>query len=424
MQSFCRHLPAVLLGVCIAVIGTTALPARTIVEAGNATVWKYRDDGGDPGAEWRQAEYDDSHWKSGSAPLGFGESGIGTVVYAGPDDRHRPVAAWFRRKFNAELNPGESLVLLLCVDDGAVVYLNGDEIARVNMPAGPVTAATFARQTVGDDQEGFYRRLQVPAEKLHTGRENLLAVEVHQATAASSDLFFDLALKVLPAAGVEARISPEAREVVIAYRTRHFIGPRVKVSDGYIDGGRGMEVDASGGAASGREILMVDRERDRELAADLAFARSASLRAAPPRARVRLIATWIDERMTPPGGSRWVVETAGQLENEFKSKPVLIGDWVDQCQAGVCRHRALMFKILADEAGLRAALVRGNIASQVPPGFAHAWNEVELDGGERVLVDIMQNGGSSIFPAVTDAEVVKRYLKVDGKPWYGPAAEN
>lgn len=426
MQLLSHYLPSSLLTIwaLTAVLRPAVLPARTVIEAGDATAWKYFDGDDEPPGDWRQDHYDDSHWKSGNAPLGFGETRVCTRVNSGPDDQHRPITTYFRRRFNAsQLEPGEGLVLLLCVDDGAVVYLNGQEIARMNMPEGRVDGTTLARRTIGNDEEGFYHRWHVPAENIHADQENLLAVEVHQATANSSDLFFDLALKVAPAMKVEAEVSAGARKVVMAYRTRHLIGPRVEVPDGYIDGGRAMQVDAAGGAASGREILMVDREHDKELAADLAFARSAALRALPPLERAQRVVARIDKRTTPPGGSRWVVETVGQLEVEFKNRPVLIGDWLDLCQAGVCRHRALLFKILADEAGLRASLVRGNFAPEGPPGLPHAWNELELSDGDRVLVDVMHNGGSPRFPIVTDPEVIKHYLKVDGTPWYGPEAK-
>ncbi len=104
-----------------------------------------------------------------------------------------------------------------------------------------------------------------------------------------------------------------------------------------------------------------------------------------------------------------LIKTADELEGEFRNKPVLIGDWVDQAQAGECRHRALLFKILADEAGLDVALVRGNYAGGSPPG--HAWNEASLGDGRRVIVDVMHDGARPRCLEVTAPEVIERYLK-------------
>jgi transglutaminase-like putative cysteine protease len=164
----------------------------------------------------------------------------------------------------------------------------------------------------------------------------------------------------------------------------------------------------------------VDRIDDAELADDLAFARSAELRSLPPLERAQRLADRIQRKTTPRGGARWVTATVMQLEAEFCNKPILIGDWVDQCQAGVCRHRSLLFKILADEAGLKAALVRGNYAGgdDSGRGAPHAWNEIVLDDGRRLLVDLMLGGGRQDLPEVTSPAVARHYLRVDNTPWY------
>ena len=68
-----------------------------------------------------------------------------------------------------------------------------------------------------------------------------------------------------------------ALHVTQTYNERHYVGPDVKIPDGYLDGGRHMAIDAKHRATSEREILRVDRRRDVELARDLAFARSREL---------------------------------------------------------------------------------------------------------------------------------------------------
>jgi CRISPR-associated protein Csh2 len=76
----------------------------------------------------------------------------------------------------------------------------------------------------------------------------------------------------------------------------------------------------------------------------------------------------------------------------------------------------LLFKVLADDAGLKAALVRGNYAKGGTNGFAHAWNEVVLDDGRRLLVDVMHHGSKPVFPEITAGYVVQHYLKENKLP--------
>jgi hypothetical protein len=397
----------------VALFQPVVLLARTMVEAGPATAWQYLDAGPTPDAAWTQLGFDASQWKSGKAPLGYGETRLATVLDT------KPFIAWFRHEFDAsEIKAGEGLVILLCVDDGAAVYLNGKELNRTNLPEGPLTETTTALRTLGDTEEGDYLRIHVPAVALRKEGKNVLAVEVHNISIRSSDLYFDLALKTVPAA-TTAEVTAGAGKVVKLFNQEHFLGPDVIIPDGYIDGGRGMKIDAGGDADSRREILAVDREHDVELAADLAFARSAELRALPELERAQRIAERIDRETTPPGGMRWLEKTTEDLQKEFTGKALLIGDWVDQCHSGVCRHRSLLFKILADEAGLKSALVRGNFLKEKPPGFAHAWNEIVLENGKRLLVDVMHNGGKAVFRELTEPYVIEHYRKVDDTPWYG-----
>ena len=42
--------------------------------------WRFVDTGDVPPADWTQAEFDDSEWKEGRAPLGYGEEVIGTQL--------------------------------------------------------------------------------------------------------------------------------------------------------------------------------------------------------------------------------------------------------------------------------------------------------------------------------------------------------
>ena len=96
--------------------------------------WKYLDDGSDQGTAWRSPAFNDSAWNSGPAELGYGDGDEQTVINGGPAG-DRLITTYFRKTFNVADPAGFSfLKLRLMRDDGAVVYLNGTEIRRGNLP--------------------------------------------------------------------------------------------------------------------------------------------------------------------------------------------------------------------------------------------------------------------------------------------------
>lgn len=107
----------------------------------------------------------------------------------------------FRTRFDFAGDPAAvSLALDLLVDDGAVVWLNGAEVLRQNMPQGVVGADTPARVIIDDAQ--FVRGLPIPSDALVEG-QNVLVVAVHQAEEAPADLRF--------AAALQATVRPPAQ---------------------------------------------------------------------------------------------------------------------------------------------------------------------------------------------------------------------
>ncbi len=77
------------------------------------------------------------------AEFGYGDGDETTVVGYGPSASSKYITTYFRTSFTAESAP-DDLTLQLLADDGAVVYLNGVEAVRDNMPTGPITADTRA----------------------------------------------------------------------------------------------------------------------------------------------------------------------------------------------------------------------------------------------------------------------------------------
>lgn len=100
-----------------------------------------------------------------------------------------PTTVLFRGHFELDADPMLTTLWLTCeIDDGAVVYLNGEEVLRENMPAGPIGANTLASMP-----DAANLSAAIPSSALVRGA-NVLAVEVHQAASPDSDLRFACAL--------------------------------------------------------------------------------------------------------------------------------------------------------------------------------------------------------------------------------------
>jgi spore coat protein CotH len=167
-------------------------------------VWRYEQSGNNLGSSWREPGFNDTAWPQGAA-LHYNED----EPLPGP--KNTPLnlgfpTYYFRTTFDAAVLPAgvQSLSLALVVDDGAIVYLNGQEIVRVGMDPGPVNYFTFANRNVPEGEvEGPFI---IPASLLAPG-QNVLAVEVHQSTLNSTDVAFGATLDaVIPATDNSANI--------------------------------------------------------------------------------------------------------------------------------------------------------------------------------------------------------------------------
>ncbi|HJN90731.1 MAG TPA: lamin tail domain-containing protein [Verrucomicrobiota bacterium] len=155
------------------------------------TEWKYYTEGKNLGTIWRKAEYDDSAWLNGKSYLGKATSRqkykMATTLTMGA------TTFYFRKTFNFDRpTGGGELQMRYLVDDGAVFYLNGKQLHRVNMKErGSIRYTTRALSTVRDAELSDH--IILPGEYLKQG-ENILAVEVHQYSTNDRDLAFGLSL--------------------------------------------------------------------------------------------------------------------------------------------------------------------------------------------------------------------------------------
>ena len=166
-------------------------------------IWRYLDDGSDQGTAWREAGYDDSAWAEGAGQLGYGDSNEPdtTVVGFGPSPSNKFTTTYFRRTFEASnVERAVGLTVSVLRDDGAIVYINGQEVARDNLPDGEVTSTTFAESGVSGSNEREFFPFEVDPAVLVNG-QNVIAVEVHQESPNSSDMSFDCKLDAIYSQG-------------------------------------------------------------------------------------------------------------------------------------------------------------------------------------------------------------------------------
>ncbi len=168
-------------------------PTVTTVVASNQS-WRYFDTGQAPSG-WSGAGFTDSSWKSGRAQLGYGDGDEATVIGYGPSSTSKYPAAYFRTTFTWNGATATRVVANLLADDGAVVYLNGTEVARDNMPTGTITYNTLAASGRSGTTETTTRSFTLPTGSLRQGT-NVVAVEVHQDTRTSSDLSMQMSVQV------------------------------------------------------------------------------------------------------------------------------------------------------------------------------------------------------------------------------------
>ena len=173
-----------------------AIDSTAVLVAAGST-WKYRDAAVAPPSDWNTVGFDDGAWASGAAQLGYGDGDETTTLSYGADPNNKPLACYFRNQFNITNTAGVSqLKLRLLADDGAVAYLNGVEIWRTNMPSGAINFNTAAITAISGSGESTWTEQTIPANLLVQGN-NVLAVEIHQSSANSSDLSFDFEVSSL-----------------------------------------------------------------------------------------------------------------------------------------------------------------------------------------------------------------------------------
>lgn len=162
-----------------------ARPSDTLLAAGST--FQYFDEGTPP-STWAHPSFNAISWKSGAAPLGYGQGDEKTNMAKG-------LAHYARTTFDvADPKKYDHVVLWLQRDDGAAVYLNGTLVVRSNLPSGTLDSQTLASEIVSYAAERAWLPFSVSTKLLQAG-QNVVAVELHQSSLTSSDAVLDMRIE-------------------------------------------------------------------------------------------------------------------------------------------------------------------------------------------------------------------------------------
>ena len=220
---------------------STAFQAQTTIFPLGSS-WKFNDNDVALVSTWKDANYDTSTWASGNGPLGYGDP-VTTSFVSGVD------TAYLTKDFTVNLaDLTTTMEFGIRRDDGIIVYLNGEEVIRDNMPTGVVTHTTLSSTTIDGAAETAINIFSIPKNKFVQGN-NRISVELHNRSTTSSDLTIDAYLKntgtVTPPANTctgthiscFTSIVPTAQTSKLIIPAEHRYQMILKEGDAYTEGG-------------------------------------------------------------------------------------------------------------------------------------------------------------------------------------------
>jgi hypothetical protein len=199
--------------------GGVSSSGQEIQVFGFTAEWKYEPSGTNPPSNWMSLDYDDSYWPAGQGAfstfstenlLGLAPINSGAEIYNPYPIPGNVPSHYYRSRFSFRYpTTNVTLVASNLIDDGAVIYLNGIELARIAMPTGAVDHTTVATR----DNEVSSRGTEIIrfAPPPHLQEENLLAVEVHQGSPFSTDTVFAMSLSARFPLAINILSQPESQ---------------------------------------------------------------------------------------------------------------------------------------------------------------------------------------------------------------------
>lgn len=151
-----------------------------------------------PGDDWYKIDYDSSSWKVGHGIFGYkNTTPFDTGLNYGPDADNKYPTYFFRKTFNLDLDvlkQLDTMVFNLNADDGAIIFLNNQEVMRYNYPENTPIDYTKGVSALGGNGK-VYNEFEKSIDELTlVDGENTISVVLFQQKPDSSDVAFDLEL--------------------------------------------------------------------------------------------------------------------------------------------------------------------------------------------------------------------------------------
>ena len=111
-----------------------------VTHIGAGETWSYRkgiSEASSPIENWRQQGFNqDTSWLNGAAVIGYGDGDDTTLL---GDMQSNYVSVFLRKEFTLSGAIPNELLVRVYYDDGAIVWINGQEVARLNVDSGDIT---------------------------------------------------------------------------------------------------------------------------------------------------------------------------------------------------------------------------------------------------------------------------------------------
>lgn len=167
-------------------------------------------------AAWNQPGFDDNGWSEGASPFWYGDGSGGTSL----DDMQGNYSTLYLRSAFTAQNTDliSSLEVATDYDDGFILWINGEEVLRLNAPTTPAWD-DFAPE---NHESGAPENYSIDSKDINLKEgENLLAVQGFNVSLTSSDFHFNISLDAEP----ELPLYPDSVRMNFSHESGYYVVP-------------------------------------------------------------------------------------------------------------------------------------------------------------------------------------------------------